>query len=384
MEQIFLMTIAISLLLIFLLISKIKTKPANIFLASLLLIVVLNEIVNIIIIRRAFGGFYYFLNIVNATPVLIGLLSYFYVKTITKQTKSFKLLNLLHLIPFIIALFVSFYSYSINNNNVFLNAFLDIFLNNIVSLVYIIAALINLRKYKKNILNNFSYIENIDNKWLILFIKIEFVVWLIYLFMISAIYLGILVHDEANLYINLSITVFIFLISFHGLRNSSVFSSIDFDSNIITPEVKSEFLEIRDNTNTSEFENMVFIKKETISESDTQALENNFKELKEYLEVKKPFLQEKITIQELSNQSNISVKLISEIIKTKFKTTYFDLINSYRIEYFKKEILAPENESFSILGVAYNCGFSSKSAFNRAHKKHTNTTPSEFVKLHKK
>ena len=384
MEQIFLMTIAISLLLIFLLISKIKTKPANIFLASLLLIVVLNEIVNIIIIRRAFGGFYYFLNIVNATPVLIGVLSYFYVKTITKQTKSFKLLNLLHLIPFIIALFVSFYSYSINNNNVFLNAFLDIFLNNIVSLVYIIAALINLRKYKKNILNNFSYIENIDNKWLILFIKIEFVVWLIYLFMISAIYLGILVHDEANLYINLSITVFIFLISFHGLRNSSVFSSIDFDSNIITPEVKSEFLEIRDNTNTSEFENMVFIKKETISESDTQALENNFKELKEYLEVKKPFLQEKITIQELSNQSNISVKLISEIIKTKFKTTYFDLINSYRIEYFKKEILAPENESFSILGVAYNCGFSSKSAFNRAYKKHTNTTPSEFVKLHKK
>ena len=370
MEQIFLMTAAISLLLIFLLISKIKSKPANIFLASLLLIVVLDEIVNIIIIRKACGGFYYFLNIINATPVLIGLLSYFYVKTITKQAKPFKFLYLLHLIPFIIALFVSFYTYSIHYNNLFLNIFQDVFLKNIVSFTYIIAALINLKKYKKNILNNFSYIEKIDYKWLSFFIKIEFVVWLIYLFMICALYLNILVIKEANLYINLSITFFIFAISFYGIRNSSVFSSLDFKSNITIPELKSEISKAQKN--------------DIVPESEKKVIEEYFKELKEYLEVNKPFLKEKITIQELSDQSNIPVKLLSKIIKKKLNKTYFDLINFYRIEYFNKEILAPKNKNFSILGVAYNCGFSSKSAFNRAYKKHTNITPSEFIKLQKK
>ena len=51
---------------------------------------------------------------------------------------------------------------------------------------------------------------------------------------------------------------------------------------------------------------------------------------------------------------------------------------TYRVEEAKKKLLDPAFKHLSVLGIAEEVGFSSKSSFNSVFKKHTGTTPSEF------
>jgi AraC-like DNA-binding protein len=50
------------------------------------------------------------------------------------------------------------------------------------------------------------------------------------------------------------------------------------------------------------------------------------------------------------------------------------------VEAFKEKITDPEFRNFSLLGIAFECGFNSKSAFNRIFKQTSGITPSQFKK----
>jgi AraC-like DNA-binding protein len=58
---------------------------------------------------------------------------------------------------------------------------------------------------------------------------------------------------------------------------------------------------------------------------------------------------------------------------------FYDFVNTYRIEEFKEMIAARKNLQFTLLSIALDCGFSSKTSFNRYFKKATGQTPSEYV-----
>ena len=55
-------------------------------------------------------------------------------------------------------------------------------------------------------------------------------------------------------------------------------------------------------------------------------------------------------------------------------------INTYRVEEAKRHLLDTKKRHYSILAIAEEVGFNSKSSFNAAFRKYTNLTPSEFRK----
>jgi AraC-like DNA-binding protein len=68
------------------------------------------------------------------------------------------------------------------------------------------------------------------------------------------------------------------------------------------------------------------------------------------------------------------------VINERLEMNYSNFINSYRIQEAKILLFAPEKIDDSILDIAYEVGFNSKAVFNRAFKKFTGMTPSEFRK----
>ena len=66
-------------------------------------------------------------------------------------------------------------------------------------------------------------------------------------------------------------------------------------------------------------------------------------------------------------------------MKEKLNKRYNDYINELRIKSIVIEIENQGLENLSIEGIAYNYGFSSKSTFYRAFKKHKGCTPSEYI-----
>ncbi len=72
--------------------------------------------------------------------------------------------------------------------------------------------------------------------------------------------------------------------------------------------------------------------------------------------------------------------LTSQVVNQGMEKNFYDLINEQRIRKAKKLLSNHENGDLSIISIAYDVGYNSKSAFNTAFKKYAHMTPSEFRK----
>lgn len=100
--------------------------------------------------------------------------------------------------------------------------------------------------------------------------------------------------------------------------------------------------------------------------------------LLQYMKDEKPFRDGELTVQKLADQLSIPSYYLSQTINERLGQTFSDFINSYRVQEAKERLLDPSFEHLSILGIAIEVGFNSKSSFNAVFKKHTDMTPSEF------
>ncbi|MEO9511668.1 MAG: AraC family transcriptional regulator [Flavobacteriaceae bacterium] len=99
-----------------------------------------------------------------------------------------------------------------------------------------------------------------------------------------------------------------------------------------------------------------------------------------HMKEQKPFLQFGLTLSDLASQIDIKERLLSQFINQHYNSTFQDYINLFRINEAKKLIEQSSNSRMSILEIAYESGFNSKSAFNFAFKKHSQTTPTGYKK----
>jgi AraC-like DNA-binding protein len=113
--------------------------------------------------------------------------------------------------------------------------------------------------------------------------------------------------------------------------------------------------------------------------SDDELKEMKFK-LIQVMDNKKPFLDVELSLFKLASQLDISSHLLSYIINNGCNENFYQFINRYRIEEAKKMIQDPDMEHLSLMGIAFEVGFNSKTVFNTTFKKITNQTPSEFKK----
>jgi AraC-like DNA-binding protein len=108
--------------------------------------------------------------------------------------------------------------------------------------------------------------------------------------------------------------------------------------------------------------------------------ERYLKRLLEVLEKEKPYLDAELNIQKLAERLQIPAPHLSQTINERLRQNFSDLINSYRVEEAKRRLLDPAKKHYSILAIAEEVGFNSKSSFNSVFKKHANATPSEWRK----
>ena len=102
------------------------------------------------------------------------------------------------------------------------------------------------------------------------------------------------------------------------------------------------------------------------------------KNLLQFMETEKPYLDDKLTLQKLAAQFNLPEKQLSLLINQHTGKHFFDFINEFRINDAKT--LLKEQSQLTVLEVLYEVGFNSKSSFYTAFKKETNLTPTDYRK----
>lgn len=99
-----------------------------------------------------------------------------------------------------------------------------------------------------------------------------------------------------------------------------------------------------------------------------------------FMEHEKPYLDEDLTLKELADRTGIPLRDLSRIINEKLHKNFSDFINFYRVEEAKHLLLREGKLEMTILDIAYDVGFNSKSNFNSVFKRHTGITPSFYKK----
>jgi AraC-like DNA-binding protein len=92
------------------------------------------------------------------------------------------------------------------------------------------------------------------------------------------------------------------------------------------------------------------------------------------------YLDPDITSTKISRKLNLPINTFSQAINQNTNSNFRDFINFFRIQKAKETIILKTQKGFTISSIAFDCGFNSLSAFNRAFKKATNTTPTEYIK----
>ena len=97
------------------------------------------------------------------------------------------------------------------------------------------------------------------------------------------------------------------------------------------------------------------------------------------LEENKIYTNANLTLSDIALHLNTNRNLISSIINQGFKMNFNDFINLKRVDAVKEKIKKGEHIDNTLLGIALDSGFNSKTTFNRAFKKHTSLTPKQFI-----
>ncbi|MFB6341650.1 helix-turn-helix domain-containing protein [Saccharicrinis sp. FJH62] len=127
-----------------------------------------------------------------------------------------------------------------------------------------------------------------------------------------------------------------------------------------------------------EFEDPLTEKKAPLLNNETS--EAYLKLLLEYIQDREPYLDPELTLRSLAEQINIHPNHLSWLLNERLGKNFNEFINHYRVDHFK--ILASDkaNAHISLIGLAYESGFNSKTVFNTFFKKETGLTPSAFLK----
>ncbi|MCX2745886.1 helix-turn-helix domain-containing protein [Mangrovivirga sp. M17] len=212
-------------------------------------------------------------------------------------------------------------------------------------------------KYQKRITEYYSNIEYITLQWLINLLIGLFIGWLFLLFLTMV---DLFVFDftlPQSAYYLLFIYVGV-IIHYFGLRKLTM---------IHFPALRPlEVLEKKPETPTNHLE-----PDKTEDAKEIQKLEKIMVE-------KKPFLDPNLTLDSLSDLLGVHSKKLSMILNQKMGTSFYDFINKARVEEVKIKIADPENDHLTILGIALDSGFNSKSSFNAIFKKYTGMTPRQY------
>lgn len=361
--MIYVVGISIALFISALLLNKKGKSKSDIFLFIWMLLIAVHLFLFYISFSKTIEIFPYLLGLEIPLPLLHGVFLYYYVSSVTNQFPKKNWVALLHLVPalvgyiYLIPFFqlsakekVNFFDNNGHGYEIFMNLGLTlIFLSGII---YVVWSIILLKKHKIIIRNQFSDIEGINLKWLQFLTYGLGAIWCIVIFM------------NNDQYIFLGVSIFAILIGFFGVQQSAIFNNERI---------------ILNSSNEESYSNGNKKEKYARSGLSDEYAEDVYKNLIQLMTEKKYYKRNNIFLNDLATELGIHPNYLSQIINEKEEKNFYDFINIFRVEEFKRLVNVPENKQFTLLALAYDSGFNSKSSFNRYFKKYTGKTPSQYM-----
>lgn len=358
--------IVITFFLSFVLLTKKGKSPADHVLLVWLFVILVHLSLFAMIATQGYLKFPYLLGFELALPLLHGPFLFLYTVFLT-QNSTFSPKLLLHLIPYILAMAIMApflvlgpeekIAVYLNDGAGYGNQLLLIsVLINLSGLVYIILSLRALLRHKRSVKDRFSYTDKVNLQWLFRLVIGLACIWFL-----------VFLADDSIIFT--AVVLFVLFIGYYGIKQVGVF----------TNPATLHFAPQPENLISEPDSDAVPSAKYEASLLDTETLDTMHRELEQLMATEKLYLIPELTLAMVAQKMEIHPNTLSQLINTAEQKNFFDYINMLRIEAFKERLAMPENQKYTLLSLAHECGFNSKTSFNRNFKKATGQSPSEYL-----
>ena len=118
--------------------------------------------------------------------------------------------------------------------------------------------------------------------------------------------------------------------------------------------------------------------KTTVTKEEQERLHVISKKLQNAMEVDKVYTDQELSLNSLAKQLDIKPYLLSKCLNEINQVRFNDYVNGYRVKEVQRLLEDNANSKYTLLNLAMDAGFNSKSSFNRAIKKQLGISPSEL------
>ena len=121
--------------------------------------------------------------------------------------------------------------------------------------------------------------------------------------------------------------------------------------------------------------------KEALRTEDYSRFEALAQQMDDFMKKERPYLNPDYRLSNLASHLGVSQSMISGLLKNYLHTSYYDYVNRYRLDEFKRMVADGTIKQFTIIAIIEKCGFK-KTAFFAAFRKLEGMTPTEYIRKH--
>ena len=311
-------------------------------------------------------------------PLTFGPLLYLYTSYLVSERTRFRNADLLHFLPFVlitVVYFVFFQDVVDFSDETFLRqdehlwvrvSFSLVFFASVI--IYTVLTFVKLITFRRNIDSQFSYHDRALQLFWVNFIAVLFSLNGLVVILAGA-YNAMMFQRivDTSLLSHAGLTMVAYAISYFGLRQPSLF--------------RSEYADLKADeepslrTSSTEDEKEI---KARFTEEEAKALTER---LIVHMSEERPYLNPELTLGELSAQVNLAKHELTELLNVHIGKNFFSFVNDFRLKAVIRRLANPDYDHLTIIAIANDCGFNSKSTFNSLFKQHTGHTPSDYKRM---
>ncbi|GAB2685739.1 hypothetical protein GCM10027037_04190 [Mucilaginibacter koreensis] len=225
---------------------------------------------------------------------------------------------------------------------------------------YAIASFLVLIRHQRHLPDSYSYTEKISLNWLKWTVGSFIALFISLFFLIKfGVTYGLIPYSDLFAVVGAVLTLYVFIMGYGGLKQHNL------PQNAIT-----------ENSADDNIANISY-KNSGLTDEKTKQL---FIQLKNHMRDCKPHLNAELNLNMLATQMGITSNQLSQVINQQSQSNFFTFVNNYRVEEVKIYLSDQSKSHYSVLGIALECGFRSKSSFNKIFKEATGLTPLQYQK----
>lgn len=351
-----------------------RNRTANRLLAVAMVAFSLDLLTAVYIVGGYEQQFPHFFGVGYPLALLYGPLIYLYAVTAADRTRRLTPRDVLHFLPYVTVIVagIPIYLMSGAEKVAFYHDLQRGLIPPLIQLVdplkfvsgisYAVATLLFLRKHAQRVKANYSSLERMNLQWLVRLAGAAAAIWI---FATVAAITGPLKPELlsfADHVVSLAVAILVYWIGYMGLRQPEIFNWARAEAPVpvSTAPVSEE---------QAQYE------RSGLTDREAAALKSA---LLTAMDRERPYQNSNLTLAELAERLHTTPHKLSEVLNSQLEQTFYDFVNGYRVQDVQRRIADERSKHLTILSLAIDAGFASKSTFNEVFKKHTGHTPSAY------